>query len=225
MVVARQRPETANGIVFMLLEDERGTINLIVPPPVYERCRAVVRAAPSCARRGRLERREGATNVLVNRIEIASLERTEKTQLPPLTYGDASPHPLTAGRRPGPRPLLARAARAGRRRAARGRPRRPHVRAALEGGLEEGFGEGTGPVEAGARGKGRAVSATARAGCGRGRDGRGCGEGEGRRCAGSGTGRAEGVTGSSPNGVRSGRRRERHPFSRFLRRHEHVTTL
>ena len=32
MVVARQRPETAKGIVFMLLEDERGTVNLIVPP-------------------------------------------------------------------------------------------------------------------------------------------------------------------------------------------------
>src|SRR6185312_7133585 len=31
MVVARQRPETAKGIVFMLLEDERGTVNLIVP--------------------------------------------------------------------------------------------------------------------------------------------------------------------------------------------------
>ena len=35
MVVARQRPETAKGIVFMLLEDELGTVNLVVPPPVY----------------------------------------------------------------------------------------------------------------------------------------------------------------------------------------------
>ena len=33
MVIARQRPETANGITFMLLEDERGSVNLIVPPP------------------------------------------------------------------------------------------------------------------------------------------------------------------------------------------------
>ena len=40
MVVARQRPSTANGVVFMLLEDEHGQINLIVPPPVYERHRA-----------------------------------------------------------------------------------------------------------------------------------------------------------------------------------------
>ena len=40
MVVARQRPETAKGIVFMLLEDERGIVNLIVPKRVYERHRA-----------------------------------------------------------------------------------------------------------------------------------------------------------------------------------------
>jgi error-prone DNA polymerase len=73
MVVARQRPETAKGIVFMLLEDERGTVNLIVPPSVYERHRAVVRAAPLARARGRLERREGVVNVLV--AEIQELER------------------------------------------------------------------------------------------------------------------------------------------------------
>ena len=39
LVVARQRPGTAKGIVFMLVEDEGGTINLIVPADVYERHR------------------------------------------------------------------------------------------------------------------------------------------------------------------------------------------
>ena len=43
LVVARQRPGTAKGIVFLLLEDECGTINLIVPPDVYERYRLIVR--------------------------------------------------------------------------------------------------------------------------------------------------------------------------------------
>ena len=75
MVVARQRPETAKGIVFMLLEDERGTVNLIVPPPVYDRHRALVRAAPLLRAKGRLERREGATNIVVTWVE--ALERTE----------------------------------------------------------------------------------------------------------------------------------------------------
>ncbi len=73
MAVARQRPETANGIVFMLLEDECGTVNLIVPPPVYERCRAAVRAAPLVRARGKLERHEGNVNVLVS--DVAELER------------------------------------------------------------------------------------------------------------------------------------------------------
>ena len=45
MVVARQRPATAKGIVFMLLEDEHGVINLIVPPPVVERHRLAVRTS------------------------------------------------------------------------------------------------------------------------------------------------------------------------------------
>ena len=81
MVVARQRPETAKGIVFMLLEDERGTVNLIVPPPVYERHRAAVRASPLLRARGRLERREGTINVLVS--EIAELRRTQMDEVAP----------------------------------------------------------------------------------------------------------------------------------------------
>jgi error-prone DNA polymerase len=69
MVVARQRPATANGVVFMLLEDERGTINLIVPPPVVERCRMAVRTSGFVQAAGKLEHREGTTNVVVSRIE------------------------------------------------------------------------------------------------------------------------------------------------------------
>jgi error-prone DNA polymerase len=68
LVVARQRPETAKGVVFILLEDERGTINLVVPPPVYERCRAAVRAASLVRAKGKLERHEGTTNVIVSEV-------------------------------------------------------------------------------------------------------------------------------------------------------------
>lgn len=32
MVVARQRPQTAHGVTFVLMEDDRGTVNLVVPP-------------------------------------------------------------------------------------------------------------------------------------------------------------------------------------------------
>jgi error-prone DNA polymerase len=54
MVVPRQRPETAKGIVFMLLEDECGTVNLVVPPPVYDRFRSLVRTAPMLRAQGPL---------------------------------------------------------------------------------------------------------------------------------------------------------------------------
>jgi error-prone DNA polymerase len=87
MVVARQRPGTAKGIVFMTLEDERGIVNVIVPKRVYERHRAAVRSAVMVRARGKLERREGVVNVLVESVD--PLERGEarrpspKPQLPP----------------------------------------------------------------------------------------------------------------------------------------------
>ena len=56
MTVARQRPATANGVVFMLLEDEHGQFNLIVPPAVYDRHRAIVRGEPLLLAHGRFER-------------------------------------------------------------------------------------------------------------------------------------------------------------------------
>ncbi len=71
LVVARQRPATANGVVFMLLEDEFQQVNLIVPPSVYDRYRAVVRGEPLLLARGRYERDDRTRNVLVR--ELASL--------------------------------------------------------------------------------------------------------------------------------------------------------
>jgi error-prone DNA polymerase len=75
MVVARQRPATARGVVFLLLEDEVGTVNVIVPPPVYERHRLVVRTASFVRISGRLERRDGTTNVVA--AAVASLSRPD----------------------------------------------------------------------------------------------------------------------------------------------------
>ena len=69
LVVARQRPATAGGIVFLLLEDETGMVNCIVRPQIYERYRAVVRADPLLMAWGRLERHERTINVLVTRME------------------------------------------------------------------------------------------------------------------------------------------------------------
>ncbi|CAB4919022.1 unannotated protein [freshwater metagenome] len=71
LVVARQRPGTASGVCFMLLEDETGTVNLVVPPQVYERHRLTVRTEPLVIAEGRLERHPaggGTVNVLVRRL-------------------------------------------------------------------------------------------------------------------------------------------------------------
>src|SRR3954447_617579 len=69
MAVARQRPATANGVVFMLLEDEFGQINLVVPPAVYERFRPLVRAEPLLLARGRFERLGRNRNVVVRELD------------------------------------------------------------------------------------------------------------------------------------------------------------
>jgi error-prone DNA polymerase len=73
LVIARQRPGTAKGTMFLLFEDEFGTVNLIVPRAVYERHRYLARAEPLLLARGRVERTEGVVNLLVR--ELAALER------------------------------------------------------------------------------------------------------------------------------------------------------
>ena len=71
LVVARQRPGTAKGIVFLLLEDEFGTINLIVPPDLYEANRLTVRSEPLLLCQGRLEKLPqagGGINIFVKAV-------------------------------------------------------------------------------------------------------------------------------------------------------------
>jgi error-prone DNA polymerase len=71
LVMARQRPGTANGITFLLLEDEYGTLNVIVPSRLYETDRATVRTQPLILVEGRLERHAsggGAINLLATSI-------------------------------------------------------------------------------------------------------------------------------------------------------------
>jgi error-prone DNA polymerase len=75
LVVARQRPATAKGVVFMLLEDESGSVNLILPPPTFKRHRGVARTAPLVRARGTLERRGRVINVVVS--SMTPLERPD----------------------------------------------------------------------------------------------------------------------------------------------------
>jgi error-prone DNA polymerase len=69
MVVCRQQPGTAKGFVFLLMEDEFGMLNIIVPPWLHERQRALVRGEPFVIVEGTLQRKEGTVNLLAQRFE------------------------------------------------------------------------------------------------------------------------------------------------------------
>jgi len=69
LVVARQRPETAKGFVFVLLEDEAGMSNVIVRPDVYDRYRAAVRGEPFLWVHGTLAKDDGTVNVIAEEVE------------------------------------------------------------------------------------------------------------------------------------------------------------
>jgi error-prone DNA polymerase len=67
LVVARQHPATARGTVFILLEDEDGFINVIVPPPVHQQYRETIHHSPFLFIQGRFEREERVLNVVASR--------------------------------------------------------------------------------------------------------------------------------------------------------------
>ena len=70
-MIARQRPGTANGITFLLLEDEDGTLNVIVPPGCMRQTGLTVRTEPLIVVEGGLERHAaggGAINLLASSI-------------------------------------------------------------------------------------------------------------------------------------------------------------
>ena len=69
LVVARQRPETAKGTVFLLVEDETGMTNVIVRTDVYDRYRAAIRGEPFVLVRGKLAKDDGTVNVLAEKVE------------------------------------------------------------------------------------------------------------------------------------------------------------
>lgn len=67
LVTHRQRPPTAGGVVFINLEDETGMVNVICPPAVFLRSRRTVLEASALLVEGRLERSDGATNLVATR--------------------------------------------------------------------------------------------------------------------------------------------------------------
>jgi error-prone DNA polymerase len=69
LVVCRQRPGTATGLVFMLLEDEFDVINVVVYSDLFDRQRQIIRLEPFVKIHGRVQWRGPNVNLLAERFE------------------------------------------------------------------------------------------------------------------------------------------------------------
>jgi error-prone DNA polymerase len=74
VVTHRQRPGTAKGVTFLSLEDETGVLNVICSQGVWRRFQAVARRSPALVVRGRIERADGATNLVAEHLAPLSLK-------------------------------------------------------------------------------------------------------------------------------------------------------
>ncbi|MBL9064540.1 OB-fold nucleic acid binding domain-containing protein [Tabrizicola sp.] len=72
LVLVRQRPGTAKGVIFLTLEDETGVVNVVVWANVYERFRRAVIAGRLLRVTGKLQREAGVVHVVAERIEDLS---------------------------------------------------------------------------------------------------------------------------------------------------------
>ncbi len=72
LVLVRQRPGSAQGVVFMTLEDETGIANAVVWPKIFETYRQVVMAARLILIHGRIQRHEDIIHLVANRLEDRS---------------------------------------------------------------------------------------------------------------------------------------------------------
>jgi len=80
VVTHRQRPGTAKGVTFLSLEDETGVLNVICSVGVWKRFQAVARRSPGLVVRGRIERADGATNLVAEHLSPLSLKVPSKSR-------------------------------------------------------------------------------------------------------------------------------------------------
>lgn len=69
LVTHRQRPQTASGVVFATLEDETGTVNLVVWPKVFDQQREAFLGASLLVVKGELQSEQGVINLICHRFE------------------------------------------------------------------------------------------------------------------------------------------------------------
>ncbi len=72
LVLVRQRPGTAKGVIFITLEDEFGVCNVIVWQKMYLKYRRAVIAGRLLRVTGRIQRESGVTHVIAEHVEDIS---------------------------------------------------------------------------------------------------------------------------------------------------------
>ncbi|WP_251363844.1 OB-fold nucleic acid binding domain-containing protein [Epibacterium ulvae] len=72
LVILRQRPGTAKGVIFLTLEDETGVVNIIVWRKMYETFRRAVIAGRLLRVTGQVQRAHSVTHVIAHQIEDIS---------------------------------------------------------------------------------------------------------------------------------------------------------
>jgi len=72
LVILRQRPGTAKGVIFLTLEDETGIVNIVVWRKIYETFRRAVIVGRLLRITGRLQRAHSVTHVIAEQIEDIS---------------------------------------------------------------------------------------------------------------------------------------------------------
>lgn len=69
IVLTRQRPATAKGMIFLSIEDETGAANIVVRPDVWEHADAAARRAAVLVVQGRIQRRGSVVHVVATRLQ------------------------------------------------------------------------------------------------------------------------------------------------------------
>ena len=76
-VIARQRPGTAKGFIFLSMEDETGISNIIIHPDLYERERMLVSTGKFLLIEGKLQNEDTVVHVKAYRVERLSVSEVE----------------------------------------------------------------------------------------------------------------------------------------------------
>ena len=84
-----QRPETAKGYSFILLEDQAGMINAIVRPDIYDRYRIPIRTEPYLWILGNLAKDDGTVNVITKEVRPLRLRKQAVKEQPDSAYGQS----------------------------------------------------------------------------------------------------------------------------------------